>query len=136
MSKSREASDHVAKVLVDQVAWLSETVRALVVEQADIEQISLAQLKRMLASGIFGELIWLYSTVGPDKAVGQLRSRCEQIDPEAVSPTPLINGKELQQMGLRSGPRMGKCLAAVYEAQLNEQVKTKAQAQKFVRDWL
>jgi tRNA nucleotidyltransferase/poly(A) polymerase len=122
--------------LVDQVAWLSETVRALVAQQANIEQISLAQLKRMLTRGIFRELIWLYSTVGPDKAVGQLRSRCEQIDPEAVSPTPLINGKDLQQMGLRSGPRMGQCLADVYEAQLNEQVKTKAQARKFVRDWL
>ena len=44
--------------------------RSLVAQQGDIEQISLARLKRMLASGIFDELIWLYSTVGLDKAVG------------------------------------------------------------------
>ena len=122
--------------LVEKVAWLSETVRALVVQQSNIEQISLARLKGMLASGIFDELIWLYSTVGPDKAAAQLRGRCGQIAPEDVHPAPLLNGKDLQEMGLRSGPRMGECLEALYEAQLNEQIKTKAQAQIFVRDWL
>ena len=122
--------------LVDQTAWLTETVRGLVADQADIEQISLARLKRMLASGIFRELLWLYNTVAPDRACRQLRRRCRQIDPENISPAPLINGKDLLAMGLRSGPRMGKCLAAVYEAQLNELVKTKAQARKFVRHWL
>ena len=126
----------LSKELVDQTAWLVETVRALVAEQGDIEQISLARLKRMLASDVFGELLWLYSTVGPNKAVSQLRLRCQQIETEAVSPAPLINGKDLQDMGLRCGPRMGKCLAAVYEAQLNEQITSKAQARKFVQKWL
>ncbi|MCK4851421.1 MAG: hypothetical protein KAT11_08720, partial [Phycisphaerae bacterium] len=111
-------------------------VRGLVADQADIEQISLARLKRMLAGGVFRELLWLYNTVAPDRACRQLRQRCRQIAPEAISPAPLINGKDLLVMGLRSGPRMGKCLAAVYEAQLNELVKTKAQARKFVRHWL
>ena len=122
--------------LTDQTAWLVETVRGLVADQADIEQISLSRLKRMLAGGIFRELLWLYRTVAPERAFRQLQCRCRQIDPKNISPTPLIDGKDLLAMGIRSGPRMGKCLAAVYEAQLNELLKTKAQARKFVRQWL
>ncbi len=90
----------------------------------------------MLASGIFRELLWLYHTVAPERASRQLKSRCHQIDPKNISPTPLINGKDLLAMGIRSGPRVGKCLAVVYEAQLNELLKTKPQARKFVRQWL
>jgi len=122
--------------LVDQTAWLTETVRALVADQAQIEELSLAQLKKMLASGIFRELLWLYKTVAPERACRQLQRRSRQIDPKTISPTPLINGNDLLAMGLRAGPKMGKCLADLYEAQLNELIKTKAQARKFVRQWL
>ncbi len=122
--------------LVDQTAWLVETARGLVTAQAAGQEISLADLKRMLASGIFRELLWLYETITSERACQQLRDQSRKIDPKSVNPTPLIDGKDLKALGVRPSPRMGKCLAAVYEAQLNELVKTKAQARTFVRQWL
>ena len=66
----------------------------------------------------------------------RLRSQSRQIDPKKVSPEPLLNGQDLLDMGLKSGPRMGKCLQAVYDAQLEEQIRTKTQARKLAKDWL
>ena len=122
--------------LVDQTAWLVETARGLVTAHAASQEIALADLKRMLASGIFRELLWLYRTIAPERICRQLRTQSRKIDPKAFTPTPLIAGKDLKAMGVRPSPKMGKCLEDVYEAQLNELVKTKPQARKFVRDWL
>ena len=122
--------------LCEQTAWLAQTARSLVVSQASSTEISLAQLKRMMAGGLFPELLRLYRTVASEHDCRQLRSRARKIDPKKVQPPPLINGKDLLAMGLRQGPRMGKCLAAIYDAQLNEQIRTKAQARKFAKDWL
>ena len=90
----------------------------------------------MMASGNFDELLLLYKAIAPQPAYRQLRRWSRQIDPQAISPEPLITGQDLLDMGVRPGPRLGGCLTAAYEAQLNELLKTKAQARKFARDWL
>ena len=119
--------------MVDKTSWLVETARRLVAERGAV---SLAELKKMMGSGVFGELLWLYSTVGSEEACEELRKRSEEIDPEKVKPEALLDGKDLMAMKVKSGPRMGECLEAVYEAQLNEELKTKTEARKFARQWL
>ena len=122
--------------IVRQTGWLVETVKSLLTEHSADRDISLAQLKRMMASDSFDELLMLCKAVAPQRAYRQLRKRSQQIDPKKISPKPLINGQDLLALGIQSGPQLGRCLAATYEAQLNEVIKTKAQARKFVRDWL
>ena len=122
--------------LVRQTDWLVAAARLLLVEYSGGREISLAELKRMMASGSFGELLLLYRSVAPQRAYRQLRGRSDKIDPKTVRPEPLITGRDLLDMGVRPGPRLGGCLAAAYEAQLNELVKTKTQARKFAGDWL
>ena len=121
---------------VRQTDWLLATVGSLFTEHSAGREISLAQLKRMMASGNFDELLLLYKAIAPQPAYRQLRRWSRQIDPQAISPEPLITGQDLLDMGVRPGPRLGGCLTAAYEAQLNELLKTKAQARKFARDWL
>ena len=121
---------------VRQTDWLLATAGRLLAEHSAGREISLVQLKRMMASGSFDELLLLYRAIAPQRAYRQLRRRSRQIDPQAVSPEPLITGQDLLDMGVQPSPRLGACLAAAYEAQLNELVKTKAQTRKFARDWL
>ena len=122
--------------LMRQTGWLVEMAKSLVTERSRGSEISLSRLKTLLASGNFDELLLLYRAVTSERAYRQLRGRARQIDPKKVSPKPFITGEDLLAMGIRPGPQMGKCLAAAYEAQLEETVKTKAQARKFVREWL
>jgi len=122
--------------LLRQTAWLVETASSLVAECSAERKISLAQIKKMMASDNFDELLLLFRTIAPQRAYRQLRGRSRQIDPKKVSPKPLITGQDLLTMGVQPGSRLGKCLAEVYEAQLNELVRTKVQARKFVREWL
>lgn len=121
---------------IRQTDWLEVTVKHLLAEHSAGREISLADLKRMMASGVFEELLVLYKSVAPQRAYRRLKRSSGEIDPEMVSPEPLITGADLLDMGVRPGPRLGGCLAAAYETQLNELIKTKAQARKFAADWL
>ena len=122
--------------LLRQTDWLLATATYLLVEGAAKRDISLAQLKKMMASGNFDELLLLCKVVAPQRAYRQLRRRSLQIDPKKIRPKPLITGQDLLDMGVRPGPQLGRCLEAAYEAQLDELVKTRAQARKFAQDWL
>ncbi len=121
---------------VRQTDWLLATAGHLLAEHSAGREISLAQLKRMMASRSFDELLLLYKATAPQRVYRQLRRWSRQIEPQAVNPEPLITGQDLLDIGVKPGPRIGGCLTAVYEAQLNELLKTKAQARKFARDWL
>jgi poly(A) polymerase len=51
-------------------------------------------------------------------------------------PKPLLDGHEIMRLrGWRPGPRVGKLKAALLEAQLEGRVKTRRQAEEFVRAW-
>ena len=122
--------------LVRQTGWLVGTALNLLAERSAGRELSLARLKKLMASDTFDELLVLYKVVAPERTYRQLRRRSGQMDPKKISPKALIGGEELLAIGVRRGPRLGKCLAAVYEAQLNEIVKTKAQALEFAHEWL
>jgi poly(A) polymerase len=47
---------------------------------------------------------------------------------EQLDPTPLLNGKDLQEMGLHPGPLFSKVLSAVRDAQLTGEATTKSDA--------
>ncbi|MBA7639311.1 A-adding tRNA nucleotidyltransferase [subsurface metagenome] len=48
---------------------------------------------------------------------------------------PLLNGEDLQRMGIPSGPQLGKILEALREARLNGEVRTREEEEKLVVTW-
>ncbi len=52
--------------------------------------------------------------------------------PERVRPERLLTGDDLQDMGFRPGPRFSEILEAVEDAQLEGEIKTRAEAEGFV----
>ena len=48
---------------------------------------------------------------------------------------PLLNGEDLQRMGIPPGPEMGRILDALHEARLNGEVRTREEEEKFVHNW-
>ena len=49
---------------------------------------------------------------------------------------PLLNGEDLQRMGVPPGPQLGKILEALHEARLNGEVRTREEEEKLVLTWL
>jgi len=49
---------------------------------------------------------------------------------------PLLNGEDLQEMGIPPGRQLGKILDALHEARLNGEVKTRENEQRLVHSWL
>jgi poly(A) polymerase len=49
---------------------------------------------------------------------------------------PLLTGNDLIKLGMETGPAMGKLLAEVREKQLQDELKTKAAARKWVKQKL
>ncbi len=53
--------------------------------------------------------------------------------PEQVRPPRLLRGNEVIAMGFPPGPKIGKILAALEEAQLNGELGTADEAKSFIR---
>ncbi len=68
--------------------------------------------------------------------VARLLDRYYHAREEIVSPALLLDGQEVMgALGIGPGPRVGKLLAALQEAQATGQVSSREQAIKFVRQW-
>jgi len=52
--------------------------------------------------------------------------------PERVRPERLLTGDDLQDMGFRPGPLFSEILEALEDAQLEGEIKTRAEAERFV----
>jgi poly(A) polymerase len=63
-----------------------------------------------------------------------VRQQRESLPPEEVRPPRLLTGHDLQAMGYRPGPRLGKILAALEEAQLEGALASSEQARAFVQE--
>ena len=48
-------------------------------------------------------------------------------------PVPLLTGKDLIELGLQSGPKMGELLTEIYKMQLNDKLKSKKAAINYVK---
>ncbi|MEI7835823.1 MAG: hypothetical protein WCK05_05355, partial [Planctomycetota bacterium] len=55
------------------------------------------------------------------------------IDPKKLLPSPLVTGKDLQDLGVKQGPDLGRVHKALYDAQLNEEFHTRKAAMKAAR---
>jgi len=61
-----------------------------------------------------------------------VRRFLEVTPPEQVRPERLLTGDDLQEMGFRPGPLFSQILQALEDAQLEEQIRTREEAKKYV----
>lgn len=87
------------------------------------ELLELHRIDRMGGSGDLGDYAWL-------------RARYEEMGPEDLRPVPLLDGRNLMEMGYAPGPGFGKALSVLEDAQLEGRVKTREGARKLVREVL
>jgi poly(A) polymerase len=117
-----------------QVVWLVEALP----RARQAAELSLADVKRMMASGYFEDLKMLLHAdlaareepLEPWQVLGE---RSAAIPPEKVQPEPLVGGEDLKALGIPQGPIYKQVLDAVYTAQLNDQVTERDQALAMMR---
>ena len=95
----------------------------------------------MLATSYFDDLYKLQFAIlkarsEPDGPLLEIASRAEVLRGTDLTPKPLLDGNELIALGVTSGPMVGVAGREMYQAQLNEQLKTSAQAAKWVAERL
>ena len=100
--------------------------------------LELADLKLLMAGAHWDDLLELLrvdlvSTGAELHPYEQARERASQIPPDDIAPPPFVTGDDLSQLGLSPGPRFGELLEAVYRAQLNGKVNTRAEALVLIR---
>ena len=97
----------------------------------------LARRKRLLAHPIWPQaaaLLQASAAAGRDVEVTeQVLNESRSLLEQDVAPEPLVNGDDLIEIGLRPGPRLGRLLDAVYDAQLEGCVRDRAEALDWVR---
>jgi len=57
-------------------------------------------------------------------------ARARELEVQNKAPAPILMGRHLLEMGLKPGPRVGEIARAVYEMQLDGQVRTLEEALK------
>jgi poly(A) polymerase len=89
----------------------------------------LAGRKRFLARATAGETRALLAGLGVfEERVAWLEARFAELAGSEVAPTPLITGDDLVAAGMTPGPAFKRVLEAVYDAQLEGRVTTRAEA--------
>lgn len=104
---------------------------------------SLAQLKKFLAQPFFRDLYELERAIQRAdarkeglQALRRLRRRIRDLGDIEVQPKPLLNGHDLMRLGATAGPSLGQLVEELYVAQLEGEVQTKEQAERWVQAWL
>ena len=102
---------------------------------------SLAQLKKLLATGYFDDLCQLQLAIQTASSqstepLDVICSRAKALEDTEITPKPLLDGNELIAFGVTPGPMVGKVGRQMYDAQLNEQLENPDQARQWVADWL
>ncbi|NBX25891.1 MAG: CCA tRNA nucleotidyltransferase [Planctomycetes bacterium] len=82
-----------------------------------------AQRKRLAASGGFADALAILQAEAPG-AAGEIRGDLVPLEASGLAPPPLLDGHELQRLGLQPGPAFRRILDAVYDAQLEGRVRT------------
>ena len=131
--KRLKTSNNIRK----QVKWLVGNRQKLL----DSVPLSKGCLKKWLAEPLFESLVLLnrgfLRVAGlSDSKLLKLNQQIKELGDEPVSPERLLNGHDLIKLGARPGPMVGQLIEELYLAQLETEVKTKTQAQKWVNTWL
>lgn len=119
----------LANRLLNAVTWLVGSLPAVRNGRA----LELADLKVLMAHPSWEDLLELLradlvATEAGLDGYDFVRRWSERVPADRVAPPPLLNGGDLERIGIEPGPRFGALLDAVYRAQLNEVVDTRAQA--------
>jgi len=104
----------------------------------DVERMRTATLKRFVRLPRFEEHMELHrldclSSHRNLDSYGVVQRFLAETPAEQVRPQRVLTGNDLSQMGYIPGPLFGEILRAVEDAQLEGQVTTKEEAEKFVR---
>jgi poly(A) polymerase len=105
------------------------------------ERMSLAELKMILAEPYFNDLYEMQRAIqkAEQKSVSalvNLRKRMNALGDVELKPSPLLNGHDLIRLGAVPGPALGQLAQELYIAQLETNVTTTKQAERWVRMWL
>jgi len=105
------------------------------------EQMSLAELKMILAEPYFDDLYELQKAI--QKAMGKsvaalvnLRKRIKALGDVELKPKPLLDGHSLMKLGAVPGPAFGQLARELYIAQLEGNLQTPRQAEQWALKWL
>jgi poly(A) polymerase len=83
--------------------------------------------KRTASNASFLDALHVFATDAPEVAA-RIHLDFQTLQKEGISPTPWLCGDDLIAMGLRAGPNFRRILDAVYDAQLEEKISSKADA--------
>jgi len=105
------------------------------------EQMSLAELKKILAEPYFWDLYELERAIQRAQrksvtALVNLRRRIKALGDVELRPRPLLNGHDLIRLGAVPGPALGQLAEEMYIAQLEGTLQTTPQAEQWVQKWL
>ena len=128
---SRNQNKHIKFLLVNRGRLLKE-------------QMSLADLKKILAQPYFGDLYELQRAIQKSKGGGRkslaaliaLRRRIKGLGDVELQPEPLLNGHDLIQLGAVPGPTLGQLAEEMYIAQLEGTLHTADEAGRWAKKWL
>ena len=103
----------------------------------DILRMKQSTLKRFLRLPRFDEHLELHridclSSHGQLTAYDYAREQMHSIPPESIRPTPLVNGRDLIEIGYAPGPRFKEILAAVEDAQLEGRILSRESALEMI----
>ncbi len=120
-----------------QVQWLV-CQRGVLLERIPLSR---GRLKRWLAEPLFESLMqlnrcYLRAAGRGESKLRKLRGQIRELGDEPISPARLLDGHELIRLGAKPGPMVGQLIEELYLAQLENQVRTKAQAHTWVRQWI
>ena len=108
------------------------------------EQMSLAELKKLLAQPYFWDLYELQRAIQKASGDGRksiaplmrLRRRIKELGDVELQPEPLLNGHDLIRLGAVPGPALGQLAEEMYIAQLEGTLHTLHQAKEWAHRWI
>src|SRR5271154_2074833 len=103
-----------------------------------VKEMRPAKLKRLMARETFPDELELHridcaSSHRNLENYEFLKAKAAEMPPEVLKPAPLLTGHDLLALGLKPGPLVGQILREVEELQLEERLKTQAEALEFAR---
>jgi poly(A) polymerase len=103
-----------------------------------VKEMRQAKLKRLMARETFPDELELHhidcaSSHRNLESYEFLKAKAAEMPPEVLKPAPLLTGHDLLALGLKPGPSVGQILHEVEELQLEERLKTRAEALEFAK---
>ena len=105
------------------------------------DQMSLAELKKIVSEPYFGDLYELQRAIQKAKRESvaplvNLQKRIKALGDVDLRPKPLLNGHDLIRLGAVPGPGLGQLVEEMYIAQLEGKLQTVDDAKQWAQIWL